>query len=126
MTEPGTTKERDFLAEFDLASRSTREILVEAGRTVNYLRTLLRDLRPSLPADHPWLLGIDEQIALAPRKAIDPSKTKFNTADVLELDGSVCEVSQSYGGELIYVGDLSLSVHEACDLREWLDKVIPS
>lgn len=62
------TPERDYLAEFDLASKRSRSLLMEAGRHINYLRTLLRDLRPFLPADHPWLPGIEEQIALAPQE----------------------------------------------------------
>lgn len=58
--------ERDYMAEFNEASSRSRDILIEAGAHVNYLRSLLRDLLPYLPKDHPWLPGINEQIEALP------------------------------------------------------------
>lgn len=67
--------ERDYLAEFDLASAKSRDILYQAGREVNYFRTLLRELRPYIQADHPWLVGIDEQISLISWQPIETAPT---------------------------------------------------
>lgn len=58
--------ERDYMAEFNDASSRSRDILIEAGGHINYLRTLLRELLPFLPKDHPWLPGINEQIETLP------------------------------------------------------------
>jgi hypothetical protein len=58
------TKERDYLAELDAANASMRDIVMQAGREVNYHRSLLAELRQYIPADHPYIPGIDEQIDL--------------------------------------------------------------
>lgn len=58
--------ERDYMAEFNEASSRSRDILIEAGGHINYLRSLLRDLLPFLPKNHPWLPGINEQIEALP------------------------------------------------------------
>lgn len=53
------------MSEFNDASASSRDILIEASGHINYLRTLLREFL-FLPKDHPWLPGINEQIEALP------------------------------------------------------------
>jgi hypothetical protein len=55
-----------------------------------------------------------------------PSKEQFQSAERLWLDGSTCEVAESYDQTMIYVGDLTLDMREAVALRGWLNKVIPA
>jgi hypothetical protein len=52
--------QRDYLAEFEKVNEPARELLVDAGRHINYLRTVVRTMLPYFPTDHPYYPGFSE------------------------------------------------------------------
>lgn len=60
--DTNSSNSRDWLAEFEESNKKSAALLREAGRHVNYLRSLVRDISVYLPKDHPWKPGINEVI----------------------------------------------------------------
>lgn len=73
MTEGKPVPERDFLAELEAASKPARDLLREAGTYINYLRTVIRDMLPYFPKDHPYHVGFSE--AASPAQVAEVGKS---------------------------------------------------
>lgn len=55
--------QRNYLAELEAAIAPVRVALMDAGREINYLRGVVRDLLPFLPKDDPRRVGFTEAAA---------------------------------------------------------------
>lgn len=55
-----TVSQRDYLEELRESQRDINRVLTDAGREVNYLRSMIRTLSDHLPKDHPYWPGIQD------------------------------------------------------------------
>ena len=68
-----SSKERNYLAEFDAANEPVRALLLDAGGYINYLRTVVREMLPHFPTDDPRHVGFSEAAAgVAPSESNCP------------------------------------------------------
>lgn len=74
----------DYLAELDASFAPVRDRVREVGRQINYLRSVIRDLLPYLPDDHPRRPGFME--AAMPPQNVGRIVAKIMTG-VCELGG---------------------------------------
>jgi hypothetical protein len=52
------------------------------------------------------------------------SNESFKPADPLDIDSATCKVIENHD-TVVSINDWLLYVHEARELRDWLNKVIP-
>lgn len=58
-----TAETRDYLAELKAANEPALALMYDAGTYINYLRSVIRDMLPYFPKDHPYHVGFSEAAA---------------------------------------------------------------
>lgn len=65
---PLATEQRNYLAEFEKVNEPARALLLDAGRYINYLRTVVREMLPHFPTTDPRHVGFSEAAAGSERR----------------------------------------------------------